>query len=318
MATKLRVIDVSEHQGIIDWNTAKNSIDGAIIRCGYGDDIVSQDDKQFARNLSECERLGIPHGVYLYSYASTIAQAKSELQHILRLITGHTFQLPIYVDCEQSGTESFAPIACKIVCDDLKTAGYIPGVYSSLSWWNNYLNNIVDYSRWVAQWATKCTYNGTYDMWQYSETGSVPGINGTVDMNYCYRNFSELSGTNPTTPTENVPNSYYQVYTDKSGWLPVVKNTEDFAGEDGQAIKGIRVQIDGDTVAVETHQMLDGSIDKLTIYAGKHTVRYRVRVIGSNDYLDWMENKKDTGGSADTFAGIAGNAIDRVQMYIKE
>lgn len=317
MATKLKVIDVSEHQGIIDWNAVKSSIDGAIIRCGYGDDMTSQDDKQYARNLSECERLGIPRGVYLYSYAKTEAQAKSELAHILRLIKEHTFELPIFLDCEELGTESFAPKACKIICDGIAAAGFVPGVYASLSWWNNHLTAVTGYIRWVAQWATKCTYSGTYDMWQYSETGSVPGINGMVDMNYCYRNFSELSGTASTTPAENVPDVTYQVYTDKSGWLPTVKNTDDFAGIDGQAIKGIRVQVYGDTAAVETHQMSDGSIDKLTVYAGKHTVCYRVRVIGQSNYLDWMENKKDTGGSADTFAGISGKAIDRVQMYIK-
>ena len=91
------IIDVSQHQGVIDWNKVKGNIDGAILRCGYGDDITSQDDTQYARNLSECERLGIPRGVYLYSYARTETQAKSELAHILRLIKGHTFQLPIYL-----------------------------------------------------------------------------------------------------------------------------------------------------------------------------------------------------------------------------
>ena len=92
------IIDVSEHQGVIDWNKVKSNIDGAIIRCGYGDDITSQDDKQYARNLAECERLGIPKGVYLYSYATTETQAKSELAHILRLIKGHTFEMPIFLE----------------------------------------------------------------------------------------------------------------------------------------------------------------------------------------------------------------------------
>ena len=92
------VIDVSQHQGTIDWNKVKGKIAGAILRCGYGDDLPAQDDTQFARNLSECERLKIPHGVYLYSYASTEVQAKSELAHILRLIKGHTFELPIFIE----------------------------------------------------------------------------------------------------------------------------------------------------------------------------------------------------------------------------
>ena len=176
------VIDVSEHQGIIDWNKVKSKIDGAIIRCGYGDDITSQDDKQFARNLSECERLKIPKGIYLYSYATTETQAKSELAHILRLIKGHTFELPIFLDCEEPGTENFAPTACKIICDGIKAAGFTPGIYTSTYWWNNYLNNVKDYIRWVAQWNTTCTYNGNYLIWQYG-TENIDGINGEVDAN---------------------------------------------------------------------------------------------------------------------------------------
>ena len=118
------VIDVSYHQGTIDWATAKNHIDGAILRCGYGSDITSQDDKQWARNISECERLGIPVGAYLYSYAKNDSMAKSELNHFLRLIKGHKFQLPLYIDLEQKGTEYQAASTAKIVCEGLKAAGY--------------------------------------------------------------------------------------------------------------------------------------------------------------------------------------------------
>ena len=75
--------------------------------------------------------------------------------------------------------------------------------------------------------------------------------------------------------------------------------------------------LDGDTLAVQTHHMSNGNIDKLTLFAGNHTVRYRVRTIGSKDYFSWMENKKDTGGSSDTFAGESDSAIDRVQIVVK-
>lgn len=70
------LIDVSEHQGVIDWEQVKDHIDGVILRCGYGMDIASQDDKQWARNVAECERLGIPYGVYIYSYATNTDRAK--------------------------------------------------------------------------------------------------------------------------------------------------------------------------------------------------------------------------------------------------
>ena len=95
------IIDVSEHQKTIDWNKVKPKIDGAIIRCGYGDNIKSQDDKYWHRNVSECERLGIPFGVYLYSYAANDAQAKSEAEHALRLLKGHKLSYPVYIDFEE-------------------------------------------------------------------------------------------------------------------------------------------------------------------------------------------------------------------------
>ncbi len=323
------VIDVSEHQGVIDWNKVKSKIDGAIIRCGYGDDITSQDDKQYVRNLSECERLKIPKGIYLYSYATTETQAKSELAHILRLIKGHTFELPIFLDCEEAGTESFAPKACKIICDGVKAAGFTPGVYSSTYWWNTYLNNIASYIRWVAHWNSVCGYTGDYLIWQYG-TEYVDGINGEVDSNYYYGVFGENSVAETETETENQINIakesntstssldiLYQVYTDKNGWLPVIKNLENYSGVDGEPVKGIRVYSNGVELNVTTHQMSNGNIDKITITSDKHTIRYRVRTIGSKDYFYWMENKKDTGGSSDTFAGESNKSIDRVQIVVK-
>ena len=196
--TKLRVIDVSEHQGTINWDAVKGNIDGAILHCGYGDDIASQDDKQWARNLAECERLGIPRGVYLYSYANSEAQARSELQHMLRCIRGHKFQLPIYIDLEQAGTEGMAPTTARIVCDGLKAAGYTPGVYANTNWWNNYLTGVTAYTRWVAQYNSVCTYQGNYDIWQYSSDGAVPGVPGRVDMNWCYKEFAQIGGGGST------------------------------------------------------------------------------------------------------------------------
>ena len=222
MANKVyKVIDVSVHQGTINWDLVKSQIDAAIIRCGYGDDYTSQDDAQFAKNLSECERLGIPRGVYLYSYAKSDAQAKSELAHILRLIKGHTFQLPIYLDCEEAGTENYAATACKIVCDGIKAAGFTPGVYSSTSWWNTYLKSVTQYRRWVAHWASACGYTGSYDIWQYG-TSTVNGINGVVDSNYCYTEFSEMVKSSSTTKTNTKTTT--TTTTKEASKLKIVQN----------------------------------------------------------------------------------------------
>lgn len=201
------VIDVSYHQGIIDWETAKNHIAGAILRCGYGSDIESQDDKQWVRNITECERLGIPVGAYLYSYATNDSMAKSELNHFLRLIKGHTFQLPLYIDLEQSGTQNQAPNTAKIVCEGLKAAGYTPGIYANLNWWTNYLGSVsnLGYSKWIARYANLAEdyYKGSYDIWQYSSSGSVPGLSGRIDMNHCYISIGSTSSGSGSTGSDS-------------------------------------------------------------------------------------------------------------------
>lgn len=184
-------IDVSEHNGVIDWEKVKNAgIDYAIIRCGYGMDMPSQDDKYWLRNVSECERLGIPYGVYIYSYATDVSRAKSEAEHVLRLISGRSLSYPVYFDMEEDNTiNSDLPAIARTFCDTISAAGYPVGVYANLNWWNNYLTDscFSNWYRWVAQYNSSCDYNGNYSMWQYSSKGKVDGItanNGNVDMNY--------------------------------------------------------------------------------------------------------------------------------------
>lgn len=208
--TKLKVIDVSTHQGIIDWAKVKASgVDGAIIRCGYGSDIASQDDKQWKRNADECTRLGIPFGTYLYSYAKTTAQAKSEAEHVLRLVKGYNLSYPIYYDLEEAWTESGAIERAKVFGDIIEAAGYWCGVYANKSWWTNHLVGLERFVKWVAQYNSVCTYNGSYDMWQYTSSGSIPGVNGNCDVNWCYRDYpSEITGnssSNESKPVDSAP-----------------------------------------------------------------------------------------------------------------
>lgn len=181
-------IDVSQWQGVIDWEQVKASgIDFAIIRCGYGKNYSEQDDPYWQRNVSECERLGIPYGVYIYSYATDIASAKSEAEHVLRLIEGHNLSYPVYFDMEDNSTlnSDLAAIA-ETFCKTVSNAGYPVGVYANLYWWNTYLTDarFSQWYRWVAQYNSSCDYAGNYSIWQYSSKGSVPGISGNVDMNY--------------------------------------------------------------------------------------------------------------------------------------
>ena len=137
-------IDVSQYQGVIDWDTTAQYIDFAIIRCGRGSDLTAQDDTKWAVNTAACERLGIPYGVYLYSLAQTDEEARSEAAHALRLLDGKHPQLPVYLDLEDSGIRDNCTKAevlrhATIFCETLQAAGYSVGVYANRYWWTTTL-----------------------------------------------------------------------------------------------------------------------------------------------------------------------------------
>lgn len=190
-----KLIDVSKHQGVIDWAKVKASgIGGAIIRCGYGDNITSQDDSKFRINVEGCIANGIPFGVYIYSYAKTNEQAKSEAEHVLRLLAPYAnkMQYPVYLDLEEAGTEQGAVERANIFGGIIEGAGYWCGVYANEYWWTNHLKGLERFTKWVAKYGVndgkqnaKPSVSGC-DIWQYTSVGSVPGINGNVDMNVCY------------------------------------------------------------------------------------------------------------------------------------
>ena len=103
-----RGIDVSAHQGDINWEKAKAAgVEFAIIRCGFGSDIKEQDDGKFQRNVSECERLEIPYGVYLYSYADSMEKARSEARHTLRMLNGRKPDYPVFYDQVNAQTRRY-------------------------------------------------------------------------------------------------------------------------------------------------------------------------------------------------------------------
>lgn len=202
-------IDVSQYQGKINWEKVKASgVTFAIIRCGYGsewdtsDNMItsasskatrskSQDDPWFEYNASECERLKIPYGVYIYSYATSNDMVKSEAVHAYRLIKGHHLSLPIYIDMEDASTQNLGSAKlsemARVFCATMNKTAYKPGIYANLHWWNNYLTDpsLNSYEHWVAQWSNGCSYSGKYRVWQYSSSVKVSGISsGGVDANY--------------------------------------------------------------------------------------------------------------------------------------
>lgn len=182
------IIDVSKHNGTIDWEQATRDIDGAILRVGYGDDIPSQDDAQFIRNANECTRLGIPFGVYIYSYAKDKEHARSEARHVLRLIEGYSLALPIYFDTEEPGTESVSKNNAEAFAEVIEASGHTVGVYASEFWWKRNLQGLDRFTKWVAKWSD-AKPSIPCDLWQFTSTGHIDGIEGAVDVSYLYKDF---------------------------------------------------------------------------------------------------------------------------------
>ena len=193
-------IDVSEHNGNINWTAVRNAgVNFAVIRCGYGQNYSSQDDKKWMQNVQGCNAAGMPFGVYLYSYAKDTASARSEADHVVRCLKAAqshlgNFKLPIYYDMEDSTTESANLTAiAQAFMGRLAEHGYRNvGVYANTSWWNNKLTDSCfnSWHRWVAQYNTTglvySKFNKNNDIWQFSSAGAVDGISGKTDLNYSH------------------------------------------------------------------------------------------------------------------------------------
>lgn len=186
-------LDVSHHQGKIDWEkVSKSDVDFVIIRCGYGNDLTSQDDKYFAQNVAGCEKYNIPYGIYIYSYALNVSDAKSEANHVLRLIKSTEAKptYPIYIDYEDSSQNGLTPKQlgnfATAFFNKTIAAGYKAGVYANLNWWTNKLTDsrFNQWTKWVAQYNSACSYTKPYQIWQSTSTGKVPGVNGNADLNF--------------------------------------------------------------------------------------------------------------------------------------
>jgi len=225
----LKGIDVSYAQGVIDWEKVKASglVDFAILRAGYGKE-TTQVDTQFERNYAACKCLGIPCGAYWFSYAMSADEAKREAQVFLQTIKGKSFEYPVYMDLENEKQFALGKAACSAIVDaflnTLEQAGYFAGLYCSTYYLDNYLSDSIKsrYTVWCAQYASKCTYQNPYGIWQYNVAGStehdiigqksISGIVGECDMDYCYTDYPSiikaagLNGfTKTTQPTEPEP-----------------------------------------------------------------------------------------------------------------
>ena len=190
---KVQVIDVSSHQGVIDWERVKASgITHAIIRAGYGTGTV---DKYALRNLSECNRLGIVVGAYWFIYALTRNDAIENAKKCLEVIKNYRIELPVYCDFEYDTIDyarrcgvtlgsAEAISFSKAFCETIENAGYFVGNYANQDYMRNKFGNAMSaYTLWYA-WYNSTINRNDATMWQYTSSGKVSGIAGNVDMNY--------------------------------------------------------------------------------------------------------------------------------------
>ncbi|WP_289068466.1 RICIN domain-containing protein [uncultured Bifidobacterium sp.] len=222
------VIDVSEWQGQIDWQKAKNDgVEGAIIRISYG--WGNGFDKQALRNISECKRLGIPFGIYSYSYAydsTTAAYEGDDMVSLLRQagVQPGDLSYPVFYDLEKWTWTGHTPPASPSVYDGivntwyakLQAAGYTNlSVYSYTSYLDTALNsaNIRNKTRWVASYGARTNFPfATNDRgWQYTSQGSVAGIQGSVDLNAFGNKTYEASHDVTSMTKVEIPNGTYYI-----------------------------------------------------------------------------------------------------------
>lgn len=189
-------IDVSVWQGQIDWKKVKAAgVDFAMIRVGYrgSEEGVLVKDTYAQANYAGATAAGIKVGAYFFSQAITVKEAVEEAEYLLNIIKDWKVDMPIVFDWEfvsgggrTDGITARTLTDCsKAFCDTVSAAGYKPMIYfnTDQSLNNLYLRELTDYKFWLAQYNTVLNYPYKIDMWQYTETGSVPGINGHVDIN---------------------------------------------------------------------------------------------------------------------------------------
>ena len=199
----MKGIDVSKHNGVIDWD--KVIVDFAIIRIGFGM-YENQKDEMFERNYSEATKVNIPVGVYHYSYAKSVDEAIKEAELVIKWLNGRKLDLPVYFDIEDDSQKNLSRVIldgmCEAFCNRIEKAGYWAGIYSNKYCATSVISGIKlgkKYTYWIAQYTDECTYTGDYAIWQYTSKGKVNGISGNVDMNIMVKDIIQNESKPQTT-----------------------------------------------------------------------------------------------------------------------
>ena len=331
--TNTKGIDISYWNGDIDLTKVKNAgYKWVMIRCGWGNNSTDNDDSKFAANVAKAEKLGMPWGIYLFSYACSTSDAKSELAHIDRLLKaqkakGYLPTMPIAIDIEPTDTvknkggwtSSNLTNVATIILDGLKNLGYYPIIYTGcdeLAMMNNHIRN--DYDCWFAQWYTKPTsykYN-RLGVWQYGgETNylnspTIPGV-GVTDQNLCYKDYPTIiknGGYNgwknntqkpkeekpkTTTPSVAKPSITIQGAV-KGKILGLITDGKDYSGILGKELVALAAKVTKGAVKYSVHIKNGKWLDSVTGF----------------NYKDYENGYAGNGNPA-----IYGSAIDAIKMY---
>lgn len=199
-------IDVSSHNGEIDWERVKEAgIEFAIIRCGFrgysSGSLV--EDARFLQNIRAANDAGIPVGIYFFTQAVNEVEAVEEASMVITLCRDYQVDLPVFIDTEGVGGGGRADaldtntrtLVCKAFCETMEHAGYRTGVYASKNWILGRLDysQLTKYLTWLAEYKEQATYDGEYQFWQYTSNGWIDGVTGRVDLNIGNLSLSALT-----------------------------------------------------------------------------------------------------------------------------
>ena len=193
-------IDISKHNGNIDWNAVKNSgVQYVILRCGYRGSAsgVLVEDQKFKRNIQGATAAGLKVGIYFFSQAVNEVEAVEEASMTLSLIKNYRITYPVYIDVESANgradgiSKAARTSVINAFCQTIRNSGYTPGLYANKNWLTEKINTgaLGGCKIWLAQYVAAPTYGGRYEMWQYSSRGSIAGIKGNVDLNVSYMGY---------------------------------------------------------------------------------------------------------------------------------
>ena len=308
-------IDVSQWQGNIDWKRVKRAgVRYAIIRVGYRGAGTGRlmPDSRYVSYIKGALKAGIKVGVYIYSQATTPAEARAEANYVLKRIKGYDISMPVVLDYEfytsTSGrllkahlTKRKATDVCEAFCKTVESAGYVPMVYANGDMMNNHLyaeELAKTRLMWLANFGKNngkdrgfaTAYNGTYSFWQYTSRGRVPGIRGYTDLNFWYQTSEiqkkktatklAITADSITLKAENEANLYYGLTpadcTDEITWT---SSRPDVAYVKDATVYGVSA---GETVI--TASTPSGVSDSVKVYVSANLKEYKIDSVSTFTY----------------------------------